>query len=174
MQDIYWLICLAWLCLALHRIQKVKGIVSYNVGDYGLALAEGMVLVMIQERFEKEIASAGWVCRPIWGMLLKLFALRWTGPFRIFTKRVFSFGWRCLFWNAGTYSSSWQHGMCQLDDHSYPSGNRVEAECIIRSIVRMTGIDWEITGEPNLVFSVSASIMQPWPVPPLSIVSHLC
>lgn len=57
-QDIFWGNLIATLAGATHSITKIKGRSSYNVEDYGIALAEGHGAGLDLDSFEKEIASA--------------------------------------------------------------------------------------------------------------------
>lgn len=55
-QDVFWGNLIATLAGATHTIKKIKGKSSYNVEDYGIALAQGHGAGLDLEAFEKEIA----------------------------------------------------------------------------------------------------------------------
>lgn len=56
MQDIFWIHSVACLCGGCHTIQKISGAYSYNVDDYGLALALAHGVDLTPEEFEQTIA----------------------------------------------------------------------------------------------------------------------
>ena len=57
-QDIFWGNLITVLGGATHKITKIKGSSSYNVEDYGIALAKAHGAGLTLEEFEKQIASA--------------------------------------------------------------------------------------------------------------------
>jgi len=57
-QDIFWGQLIIALTGATHKITRIKGSSSYNVEDYGIALARAHGAGLTLEEFDKEVASA--------------------------------------------------------------------------------------------------------------------
>lgn len=56
-QDIYWGELISAIAASTHNITKIKGSSSYNVEDYGIALAEAHGAGLTLEEFDEKIAS---------------------------------------------------------------------------------------------------------------------
>ena len=57
-QDIFWGNLITVICGSTHNITKIKGSSSYNVEDYGIALANVHGAGLTLDEFEKQIAAA--------------------------------------------------------------------------------------------------------------------
>lgn len=57
-QDAFWGNLISTICGASHNITKIKGSSSYNVEDYGIALAKAHGAGLSVDDFEKSVASA--------------------------------------------------------------------------------------------------------------------
>lgn len=57
-QDVFWGNLITTLCGATHTIKKIRGLSSYNVEDYGIALAQAHGAGLNLDAFQKEIAAA--------------------------------------------------------------------------------------------------------------------
>jgi len=55
--DMYWGVLIDTLAGSMHNITKIKGISSYNVEDYGIALAKGHGAGLTTEEFAQEIGN---------------------------------------------------------------------------------------------------------------------
>lgn len=57
-QDIYWGQLIAAITGSTHKIKRIKGSSSYNVEEYGIALAKAHGAGLTLEQFDKEVAEA--------------------------------------------------------------------------------------------------------------------
>ncbi len=56
MQDIFWINMVAMAVAGCHKVTKIKGAYSYNVDEYGIALANAHGCDLTPDEFEKQIA----------------------------------------------------------------------------------------------------------------------
>ncbi|MBT2732419.1 dihydrodipicolinate reductase [Carnobacterium sp. ISL-102] len=158
MQDIYWINMPTLMMAGMNKIQKIKGAVSYNVEDYGLALAEAHGVGYELAKFEKEIAQAESLPSYMWNAAEGICAkMNWTiqsisqksVPF-VLEEAVYS---ETLGRSIPAGDAIGMSAVTLVQTHQ---GIELEVECIGKVYRETDGdmCDWEISGEPNMVFSL--------------------
>ena len=159
MQDIFWINMVALAIAGANKVVKVKGAYSYNVDEYGMALAKAHGVDLTKEEFEKQIAhpsvfEASYAYNSVEALVHKL--------------------------HLTITKITQKHVPCVLDHDLYSStmGKTIEAERVIGMSAVVTaetlqGItieeetigkvyaegdgdmcDWYIEGEPNIEYHV--------------------
>ncbi len=158
-QDVFWGNLISVLAGATHRIERIEGISSYNVEDYGIALAEVHGAGLSLEDFERQIASSDSLPSYMWN------ANEWLCS---------QFGWTIQSMSqklvpmvAGqdtpsstlgrTIPAGYALGMSAVVTTVTNQGPVIETQCIgkVYAPGEVDCNDWTIKGEPNTLVKIS-------------------
>ena len=148
-QDIYWGQLISSIAGSTQKITKIKGSSSYNVEDYGIALAKAHGSGLTLEEFDKEVASVDrWLCSKL-GLTVESQTQK-TVP-QTYKEDIHS---ETL---GTTVKAGDATGMSAVVTTTTKEGVTIESECIgkVYSKEDYDKNEWTIYGEPETTITVA-------------------
>ncbi len=173
-QDIFWGNLISNLAASTHKITKIKGSSSYNVEDYGIALAKAHGAGLSLDEFDKEVASVDRISNEEREKLIQnreyLPSYMWNVAGWLVDKlglHLVSIEQKCvpMQHNEDIYSSTLDMtikagdatGMSAVVTAKTDEGITIEAECIgkVYSKEEYDVNEWSILGEPDTTMIIN-------------------